>query len=1357
MVALQNEGRSQLLASLRHYEVVHVSSVVLSGHSKHTLSATRTSPANISFKMKAFGANITVDLHRNDMLFHPNYHELDEVWKDGVLLSRTRTDLADIESCHYQGTSYTGEETSFAAVSHCGNQGFSGVIHSNGELLSITPAHLHMTPQALGEHANRIRSTLGEKPESKSIHIIYRTNQDSADSHPTHVCGVTHEEEEEHFKHVHQALGGLLDGKNFERHKGLQAITGDWFVEMLVVNDHERLQLFPSAQDTSVNSAALTNQVDMIYMSTINRGTSKLDKSVRIIMTSQITFSSQDPWAAQQVFSGSEVDHTVLIDLFHDWRSSPGNTPAHDNGMLYSGYDFKGQTVGYAGVGAMCAPLQSGGIIQTVDGGAYVGTYIGGAIIAHELGHNFGMAHDSSGNSCPASGFIMNAILNPNPDQSQLPVFSDCSATYFHSFSQFSCLLNQPTTSGLDPVCGNGFTEAGETCDCGQPNQCTDTCCNATSCQLFPGAQCSNDQPCCANCQLIPRSANQVCRAAQSSCDVPEMCDGALSSCPSDNYKGTGTTCTDSVFGAGLCYSGFCASLNRDCSKIGATGYTSCGQSPGSSPCGNLQCSQPGGLCSTFASVNSAPDAPNAIQVSDGTPCGSAMQCRAGSCVSSELLNDKFHWVAGPWDSCYTCGSIQTRTVTCEAQTTVNTGSTTYQANVTASDFMCSPNTRSASRTCVNLTLQCAPSDGNYLTNKARQIADEYGAIDKAQQLRDMVPRLYGPEEFSPEDEAYWKGIILLGLIPLLIGIVCLIWCIGHYTSGCGCGDAAPDPAGYSKSQKLLPWLILMGLCAVALIFASIAEYYNSELNRGVTDENVGALVLIDEILRDALDLSTSMNLPLVFITQNAARILNDLLVANLTLSGLGDAAEVAANQVIDGATDIMYDIGNMSVVTIPGQGAPPGPDVNLTCAPCTALAAALSGAIDEAGHTPLYSINSQATAAQSALFDYDLTVSRAEAEFEMVLNKSTELRTYLLSKQVTLNDYQNRVLSAEKIRFPFSLLIFALPFVFTVTSFVGFFGMSSCFKHQGVLAWSMLVFMWPLMGAHLALAMTFGDSCVYMDTMEDSIAAGTGTDPVEAAALQACLSDSSIVDALNLTRSFSPPTFGLPSGSFSTPQLSDALAAIQNMTVEDLGFTPAMQIAYDGNLTQTGLTPPATKTQLETASNDVNTTIAAAAKVCLTIMEANATAQWQLGILKANATQVGADIAAVDAPLSSARDSLASIDSSLQPLVDACNDLKNLAHCGQIGLTYRVFKDTWCNVITTAFSFLALSCLILGIFSGAFVYLSIMLTKRFGLKRLGRGGGGGDAQMVAFERGNRQERRARRRRRDSDGEGAAG
>jgi len=205
MAARIGEGHSQLLSSLSHYEVVHVSSVVLSGHSKHTLSAVRTTPANIAFNLTTFGLNISIDLQRNDMLFHPEYHEIDEVWKDGVFISRKRTELADIEACHYQGTSQHSEGTSFAAISFCGNAGFDGVIHANGELFSITPAHRHMTPQSLGDHSARIRSTLGVTPDPKALHVIYRVGKDMSTSHPLAACGVTHEEEE-HFLHSYQAL-----------------------------------------------------------------------------------------------------------------------------------------------------------------------------------------------------------------------------------------------------------------------------------------------------------------------------------------------------------------------------------------------------------------------------------------------------------------------------------------------------------------------------------------------------------------------------------------------------------------------------------------------------------------------------------------------------------------------------------------------------------------------------------------------------------------------------------------------------------------------------------------------------------------------------------------------------------------------------------------------------------------------------------------------------------------------------------------------------------------------------------------------------------------------------------------------
>ena len=43
------------------------------------------------------------------------------------------------------------------------------------------------------------------------------------------------------------------------------------------------------------------------------------------------------------------------------------------------------------------------------------------------------------------------------------------------------------------PVCGNGFTEEGEECDCGiaDSDSCLkNTCCNPSTCTLYPNATC---------------------------------------------------------------------------------------------------------------------------------------------------------------------------------------------------------------------------------------------------------------------------------------------------------------------------------------------------------------------------------------------------------------------------------------------------------------------------------------------------------------------------------------------------------------------------------------------------------------------------------------------------------------------------------------------------------------------------------------------------------------------------------------------------------------------------------------------------------------------------------------------------
>jgi hypothetical protein len=46
------------------------------------------------------------------------------------------------------------------------------------------------------------------------------------------------------------------------------------------------------------------------------------------------------------------------------------------------------------------------------------------------------------------------------------------------------------------PVCGNGFVEAGEQCDCGMKGHCDNPCCNASTCMLYANASCATGECC---------------------------------------------------------------------------------------------------------------------------------------------------------------------------------------------------------------------------------------------------------------------------------------------------------------------------------------------------------------------------------------------------------------------------------------------------------------------------------------------------------------------------------------------------------------------------------------------------------------------------------------------------------------------------------------------------------------------------------------------------------------------------------------------------------------------------------------------------------------------------------------------
>ncbi|XP_074856574.1 disintegrin and metalloproteinase domain-containing protein 12 isoform X4 [Carettochelys insculpta] len=244
---------------------------------------------------------------------------------------------------------------------------------------------------------------------------------------------------------------------------------------------------------------------------------------------------------------------------------------------------------------------------------------LGAAVtLAHELGHNFGMNHDTleRGCTCKASTDKGGCIMNPSTGYPFPMVFSSCSRKDLENSLEKGmgmCLFNLPEVkeSFGGQKCGNGYVEDGEECDCGEPDECTNRCCNAATCTLKPEAVCAHGL-CCEDCKLKP--AGISCRDSSNSCDLPEFCTGANPHCPANVYLHDGHPCYRVD---GYCYNGICQTHEQQCitlwgqgakpapgicfEKVNSAGdpYGNCGKDskssfakcePRDAKCGKIQC-----------------------------------------------------------------------------------------------------------------------------------------------------------------------------------------------------------------------------------------------------------------------------------------------------------------------------------------------------------------------------------------------------------------------------------------------------------------------------------------------------------------------------------------------------------------------------------------------------------------------------------------------------------------------------------------------------------------------------------------------------------------------------------------------
>ncbi|KAJ4940212.1 hypothetical protein JOQ06_026521 [Pogonophryne albipinna] len=411
------------------------------------------------------------------------------------------------------------------------------------------------------------------------------------------------------------------------------------YVELIIVADNREFQKQgKDMEKVKQRLAEIANYVDKFYRAL----------NIRVALVGLEVWSDVDKCPITQ-------DPFTTLHEFLDWRKVKllPQKP-HDNAQLISGVYFQGTTIGMAPIMSMCTAEQSGGIVMD-----HSDNPLGAAVtLAHELGHNFGMNHDTPERGCGCRVTVDRGgcIMTPSTGYPFPTVFSSCSkkdlaASFEKGIGM--CLFNMPEVKVLygGQKCGNGYVEEGEECDCGE---------------------------------LELKPAGTPCRESSNACDLPEFCTGIRPHCPSNVYLHDGHACHSLD---GYCYNGICQTHEQQCITLWGPGakaapgicfervnsagdpYGNCGKdSKGSfskceardAKCGKIQCQgganrpvigtnavsietnipmQEGGriLC-RGTHVYLGDDMPDPGLVLTGTKCGNGLMCLNRQCQNVSVF-----------------------------------------------------------------------------------------------------------------------------------------------------------------------------------------------------------------------------------------------------------------------------------------------------------------------------------------------------------------------------------------------------------------------------------------------------------------------------------------------------------------------------------------------------------------------------------------------------------------------------------------------------------------------------------------------------------------------------------------------
>nr|Q10749.3 RecName: Full=Snake venom metalloproteinase-disintegrin-like mocarhagin; Short=MOC; Short=Mocarhagin-1; Short=SVMP; AltName: Full=Zinc metalloproteinase mocarhagin; Flags: Precursor [Naja mossambica]AAM51550.1 mocarhagin 1 [Naja mossambica] len=591
------QGSSIILESgnVNDYEVVYPQKVpALSKGGVQNPQPETKYEDTMQYEFHVNGEPVVLHLERNKGLFSEDYTETHYA-PDGREIT-TSSPVQD--HCYYHGY-IQNEADSSAVISAC--DGLKGHFKHQGETYFIEPLEL----------------------SDSEAHAIYKDENVEEEEEIPKICGVTQTtwESDEPIEKSSQLTNTP------EQDRYLQAKK---YIEFYVVVDNVMYRKYTGKLHVITRRVyEMVNALNTMYR--------RLNFHIALI--------GLEIWS-----NGNEInvqsDVQATLDLFGEWRENKLlPRKRNDNAQLLTSTEFNGTTTGLGYIGSLCSPKKSVAVVQDHS----KSTSMVAITMAHQMGHNLGMNDDRASCTCGSNKCIMSTKYYES-----LSEFSSCSVQEHREYllrDRPQCILNKPSRKAIvtPPVCGNYFVERGEECDCGSPEDCQNTCCDAATCKLQHEAQCDSGE-CCEKCKF--KGAGAECRAAKNDCDFPELCTGRSAKCPKDSFQRNGHPCQNNQ---GYCYNGTCPTLTNQCATLWGPGAKmspglcfmlnwnarSCGLCRKENgrkilcaakdvKCGRLFCKKKNSMICHCPPPSKDP---NYGMVAPGTKCGVKKVCRNRQCV----------------------------------------------------------------------------------------------------------------------------------------------------------------------------------------------------------------------------------------------------------------------------------------------------------------------------------------------------------------------------------------------------------------------------------------------------------------------------------------------------------------------------------------------------------------------------------------------------------------------------------------------------------------------------------------------------------------------------------------------------